>query len=105
MRTAIILGRPHGKKSVEIISGVEVPAHEQAGRFKKLSAASTNEKYEHIELWYSDSGRTKQLKGLLTEKAQKERDEARKKADAEAKKKADAEAKANAETKPEAPKK
>ncbi len=96
MRTAIILGRPHGKKTFEIVSGAETPIAKQIGDFKKLSATGSNEKYEALELWISDAGRAKTVKGILTAKAAKERDEARAKAEAEAKAAAEAAAKKKA---------
>lgn len=96
MRTAIILGRPHGKKTIEIVSGAETPITKQLADFKKLSAAGTSEKYEHLELWISDTGRSKTLKGILTAKAAKEQAEARAKAEAELKAAAEAEAKKKA---------
>ena len=96
MRTAIILGRQHGKKAFETVSGLEVPVAKQIEKFKDLAAEKTNEKYEHIELWFSDSGRSKTLKSILTAKAAKEQAEARAKAEAELKAAAEAEAKKKA---------
>lgn len=99
MRTAIILGRPHGKKNFEIVSGAEVPITKQISEFKKLSVAGTSEKYEAVELWTSDHGRAKSLKGILTAKALKERKEASAKAEAEAKAAQEAAEKKKAEAK------
>lgn len=105
MRTLIILARKHGGKSLELVSGPEIPAHQQAAKFKKdfQTSGGVNDAFEHAELWSSDAGRKKQIRLISPAKA-KEIAEAHAKAVAEAEKaaaqkaKAEAEAKAKAET-------
>lgn len=69
MRTAITLGRLHGnKRTVELVSGTEVPIFDQLSKFKKVQVAGVHEKYEALELWTSDGGRHKHIKGLAVPK-------------------------------------
>lgn len=96
MRTAITLGRPHGKKAFEVVTGPEVHISEQLAQFKKLQIAQSNEKYEAFELWDSGSGRSKAIKSIPTAKDLKARKDAQAKAEADRQ----AKAKAEAEKKP-----
>jgi N-acetylmuramic acid 6-phosphate (MurNAc-6-P) etherase len=64
MRTAITLVRKHGEKQKSVIAGPEVSIVEQITRFKKAVAVSHKEHpdFAEIEIWTSDSGRTKYVK-------------------------------------------
>jgi hypothetical protein len=92
MRTAITVGRKHGGKKLEIISGPETPIREQLDAFKdEVRSGESHESLEYIELWISDSGRAKKRK-FITPAAAKAKVEAEKKRQVDAvKAKADAE--------------
>jgi hypothetical protein len=89
MRTAIIIGRKHGQKSLVLVSGPEVPIVEQKELFKDFQRDSVHDDFEYVELWTSDAGCVKDRK-LISPKVAA----AKAKAEAEAKAKAEAEAKA-----------
>ena len=82
MRTAIILGRRHGGKTMELVHGTEKPIHEQKETFKsEFCRSDIHEELEYVELWLSDEGQTKKRK-LITPKKAKEIAEAKAKAEA-----------------------
>jgi len=62
MRNAIILGRRHGGKALEVVSGPEHPIEKQLDTFKEFLRKPTNDRFEHVELWTSDGGRRKHRK-------------------------------------------
>jgi hypothetical protein len=85
MRTAIILGRKHGGKTMELVHGTEKPIHEQLPTFKaEFCRSEIHEEFEYVELWTSDEGMTKRRK-LISPKRAKEIAEAQAKAEAAAK--------------------
>jgi hypothetical protein len=101
MRTAIILGRKHGGKKLELVSGPDVPIVKQLETFKDHArAGDVNKDFEYLELWTSDGGRTKK-RSFDSEATAKAKAEAQAKREAQAKEaaakaKADEEAKAKA---------
>ena len=64
MRTAIILGRKHGAKALEMISGPSIQITEQLKSFKAFLIDKEHESFETVELWTSDGGRMKQRRLL-----------------------------------------
>jgi hypothetical protein len=60
MRTALILGRRHGGKHFEVVSGPENPVSAQLALFKEFQRTSAHQDLEHVQLWTSDTGITKQ---------------------------------------------
>ena len=81
MRTGIILGREHGSKSFEMISGPGDPIAEQNQAIRKLLACSgVNDDFEEVQFWTSDGGlqrrlRFKTTKQVKAEAAERERQE------------------------------
>jgi len=88
-REVIILGRKHGAKTMELLSGPEVPAHEQNAKFKDFCRVTVHPEISEVQLWESSGGRVR-VRSLLSPKEAKQKAErdAKAKADAEAKKKA-----------------
>lgn len=99
MRDVIILARKHGSKTMELLSGPEIPAHEQSAKFKEFCKVSVHPELAQVELWDSGSGRQKS-RDLLSPKeaAEKAKRDAKSAADAEAKRKS---AEAAAKNKPQ----
>ena len=58
MRTALILAREHGEPHLAVISGPEIPVHQQVSRFKGLIVTSASHDFAEIQLWESDAGMT-----------------------------------------------
>lgn len=96
MRTAIIIGRKHGQKALQVVSGPEVPILEQKELFKGFQRVHAHDDFEYVELWISDAGRVKERK-LITHGRAEELAEARVKAEAELKTRVAAAAKARSE--------
>jgi hypothetical protein len=96
MRTAIIIGRKHGQKALEVVSGPEVPIVEQKELFKDFQRIHANDDYEHVELWISDAGKVKD-RTLVTQKRAVELADAKAKAEADLKARVAAAAKAHKE--------
>lgn len=113
MRTVIILARKHGAKQMELLSGPEVPAHEQKAKYKEFCRLDVHPELATVQLWDSNEGFTKERKLLSPKEADaKAKAQAKARAEAEAKQKAKADAdkaaaaapKAKTAEKPKAPK-
>lgn len=98
MRTAITLGRKHGEKHMQVLSGPEKHLTQQFAEFKDFKRVREHAEFEEVELWTSDGGRIKSrsLSLPLTDE-EKAAAKAKAEADAEAKAKAEQKAKAKAE--------
>lgn len=96
MRTAIIIGRKHGQKTLEVVSGPEVPILEQKELFKDFQRVHAHDDYEYVELWISDAGKVKDKKLVTYERAEELAD-AKAKAEADAKARVAAAAKERSE--------
>lgn len=65
MRTALIVGRKHGSKKLEVVelpSTVGAEVHKTIASFKEQTASGESKQWELLELWTSDGGVTKRRK-------------------------------------------
>lgn len=62
MRVAITLGFPHGGGLPEMLASPAVELEKQKSAFKAAKGLGVNAKYERIELWLSDEGRSRHAK-------------------------------------------
>lgn len=53
MITAITIGKKHGSKKFELVSGPEVPLINQQANFKALHRSDTSETFDTVQLWTS----------------------------------------------------
>jgi hypothetical protein len=93
MKCAFTFGRKHGGKSLELVTGADVPVHQQLAEFKEFQRVRSHEKFEEVFLFIASPAKSHRL------------DTPEKAAAAAAKAKADAEAKAKADAQPKEPKK
>ena len=87
----MLVGKLHRKNAYKVIALPEVPVSQQAVAFKKFKVADSHDEFESVEFYE----RVKVIKGILTPKALKVRQEARAKAEKEAQEARDKVAKEN----------
>lgn len=69
MRTALTVGLLRGSRKSELVHGLETPIHEQIAGFQARIIAKYDDTYEEIQLWESDSGKTKSFRPITKKEA------------------------------------